>query len=50
MKLQLGKTASDIVIATYLTITLLARFIIEPQLNNRKLTLLIWLKIVRNLN
>ena len=34
MKLQLGKTASDIVVAIYLSITLLVRFFLEPQLQN----------------
>lgn len=34
MKLQIGKTASDIIIAIYLTVTLLIRFFLEPQLQS----------------
>lgn len=34
MKLQIGKTASDIIITIYLLGTLLIRFFLEPQLQS----------------
>lgn len=37
MKLQIGKTASDIIVAIYLLGTLLVRFFLEPQLNSHYL-------------
>lgn len=37
MKLQIGKTASDIIVAIYLLGTLLVRFFLEPQLNSNYL-------------
>lgn len=34
MKLQIGKTASDIIVTIYLLGTLLIRFLLEPQLQS----------------
>lgn len=34
MKLQLGKTTSDIIISIYILVTLFIRFMLEPQLQN----------------
>ena len=34
MKLQIGKTASDIIVAVYLGATLLIRLFLEPQLKD----------------
>ncbi len=34
MKLQIGKTASDIIVTIYLLGTLLIRFFLEPQLQS----------------
>ncbi len=41
MKLQLGPKASDIFVAIYLGITLLGRFLLEPQLQGRYLVSMI---------